>query len=235
MLLEVSDLRSGYGRLTILHGVDLEAEAGRVTTLLGPNGAGKSTIMKAIAGELAVAGGDVRLDGRSIAALGALDTARAGVAYVPQERNVFAGLTVRENLRTAALAFNGGERRLGDVFARFPILKERANQPASSLSGGERQILAISTALVGAPSLLLLDEPTAGLAPMFVDLIIDWVGELTARGMGVVWVVEQTPEKILTLSETTFVVGAGRIADVVPSSELLLNGRLERVVFEMHQ
>jgi branched-chain amino acid transport system ATP-binding protein len=232
MLLEARGLQSGYGKLTVLHGVDLAAEAGRITAVLGPNGAGKSTIMKTIAGHLPVTGGTLALDGQSVAGLGALGAARAGIGYVPQEGNVFAGLSVRDNLRAAALAFEGAEARVADVLARFPILEERGGQDASSLSGGERQTLAIATALIGAPRLILLDEPTAGLAPIFVDRIVDWVQELTRGGMAVVWVIEQNPEKVLAISETTHVIEAGRTVQTLPSRDLLQEGRLEQVLFE---
>ena len=232
MLLEVKGLQSGYGKLTVLHGVELTADAGKITTVLGPNGAGKSTIMKTIAGHLPVKAGEVRFHGDSVVGMGALEAARTGIGYVPQDGNVFAELSVRDNLRAAALAFEGAEARVDDVLRRFPILDERGDQFASSLSGGERQTLAIATALIGAPRLLLLDEPTAGLAPIFVDRIIDWVRELTADGMGVVWVIEQNPEKVLAISGHTHVIEAGRTAQTVPSKDLLEPGRLEQVLFE---
>ena len=232
MLLDVTGLQSGYGKLTVLHGVELAAEAGKITTVLGPNGAGKSTIMKTIACHLPVQGGDVRLDGRSVVRQTALEAARAGIGYVPQDGNVFAGLSVRDNLRAAALSHPGAEGRVANVLERFPVLGERSDQLASSLSGGERQTLAIATALIGAPRLLLLDEPTAGLAPIFVDRIIDWVQELTAGGMGVVWVIEQNPEKVLAISGTTHVIEAGHTVSTLPSRELLESGRLEQILFE---
>ncbi|MEO1198590.1 MAG: ABC transporter ATP-binding protein [Pseudomonadota bacterium] len=233
MLLEVENLQSGYGKLTILHGINLVAKPGEITTVLGPNGAGKSTLMKAIAGHLPVKAGDIRFRGDSIAGHNALHTCMAGIGYVPQESNVFAELSVRDNLRAAALAFPNADTHIQDVFERFPILEERGSQAASTLSGGERQTLAIATALVGTPSLVVLDEPTAGLAPMFVERIIDWVTDLARDGMAVVWVVEQNPEKVLAVSETTYIVEAGQNADVMASSALLEPGRLEEVVFEM--
>ena len=232
MLLEVEGLQSGYGKLTVLHGVEIAADAGRITTMLGPNGGGKSTIMKTIGGHLPVKAGSVRFHGESVAGMSALQAARTGIGYVPQDGNVFAGLSVRDNLRAAALSFDGAESRVADVLARFPILDERGDQFASSLSGGERQTLAIATALIGAPRLLLLDEPTAGLAPIFVDRIIAWVQELTEGGMGVIWVIEQNPEKVLAISGHTHVIEAGRTAQTVPSAELLEPGRLEQVLFE---
>ena len=230
MQLDVAGLTSGYGNVTILHGLDFSARPGEITCVLGPNGAGKSTLMKTIAGQLAVTGGDIKIGGTSIAGFGPLRTCKAGVGYVPQERNVFTELTVRDNLAAASLAFAGAAAKIDDVFNRFPILQERARQRASTLSGGERQTLAIAMALLAEPEIILLDEPTAGLAPIFVDRIVDWIRELAGRGMCVVWVVEQNPEKILAISGTTFVIEAGRNKDVLESRSLLAPGMLARVL-----
>ena len=232
MLLEVSGLHAGYGKLTILQGMEIAAEAGRITTVLGPNGAGKSTLMKAIAGHIRVTAGTVRFGGEDIAPRGALACARAGIGYVPQEGNIFAGLSVADNLKVAALNYEGAEARVAGVLDRFPILEERKRQAASTLSGGERQTLAIATALIGAPRLLLLDEPTAGLAPIFVTAIIDWVRELTDEGMAVIWVIEQNPEAVLAISHTTNVIAAGRNRETLPSRDLLEPKRLQSIIFE---
>lgn len=234
MKLEVKGLHSGYGKVTILHGVDFVAEPGEITCILGPNGAGKSTLMKTIAGHLPVGQGDILLDGTSIASLSALKTTMAGVGYVPQENNTFADMTVRDNLLASALSFADTEGRVQDTYARFPILKERSNQQASTLSGGERQTLAIANALVGNPQLLILDEPTAGLAPIFVDRIVEWVRELAQDGVSVVWVVEQNPEKILKISRTTWMVDAGCNRETLPSEDLLVPGRLEEMLLQEH-
>lgn len=230
MQLEISALESGYGKVTILHGLNLAAAPGEITCLLGPNGAGKSTLMKTIAGQLPVTAGDMTLDGKSIAGLGPLQICKSGIGYVPQDRNVFTQLSVRDNLAAASLAYPGAAARIDDVFKRFPILLERSRQNASTLSGGERQTLAIATALLAAPKIMLLDEPTAGLAPLFVDRIVNWIKELASDGMCVIWVVEQNPEKILSSSGTTFVMEAGRIRDVLDSRSLLEPGRLEQVM-----
>ncbi|WP_172327930.1 ABC transporter ATP-binding protein [Mangrovicoccus sp. HB161399] len=234
MKLEVKGLQSGYGKVTILHGVDLVAEPGEITCVLGPNGAGKSTLMKTIAGHLPVSGGDVLLDGRSVAALGPLDTVRAGIGYVAQEQNTFAKMSVRDNLLASALAFEGTDALIAETYRRFPILKERSYQLASTLSGGERQTLAIANALLASPRLLILDEPTAGLAPIFVDQIIAWITELSQKGMSVVWVVEQNPEKILKISRTTWMLDAGRNRETLPSRDLLEPGRLEEMLLQEH-
>lgn len=234
MKLDVKNLHSGYGKVTILHGMNFTAESGEITCVLGPNGAGKSTLMKTIAGHLPVNSGDISIDGRSIAADTALAVTQAGIAYVPQEQNTFAEMTVRDNLLASALNFSDTGARIDDTYRRFPILKERSHQLASTLSGGERQTLAIANALIGAPKLLILDEPTAGLAPIFVDRIVDWVCELTETGMSVIWVVEQNPEKILKISRTTWMIDAGRNRETLPSTDLLQPGRLEEMLLQAH-
>ena len=234
MQLEVKALKSGYGKVQILHGVDLIAPAGEITAVLGPNGAGKSTLMKTIAGHLPVMAGEIRYRGNSLVGHTALLICKEGIGYVPQERNVFAELTVRDNLSASALAFEGAEERIGEVLRRFPILGERAGQLASTLSGGERQTLAIAMALVAGPDVLILDEPTAGLAPIFVDRIVSWVRELAQDGMGVIWVVEQNPEKILATSGTAYVVDAGRNSETMAAKTLLEPGRLEEVLLQVH-
>ncbi|MFV0382992.1 ABC transporter ATP-binding protein [Paracoccus sp. (in: a-proteobacteria)] len=234
MQLEITALKSGYGKVQILHGLDMSVPPAQITAVLGPNGAGKSTLMKTIAGHLPVMSGDITLGGRAIANQGPLQVCRQGLGYVPQERNVFADLSVRDNLRASSVAFDGADARVAEVFDRFPILDERADQVASTLSGGERQTLAIAMALVAGPQVLILDEPTAGLAPIFVDRIVAWVRELAADGMGVIWVVEQDPEKILAVSGMAHVIDAGRNAQSVKASDLLRPGRLEEVLLQSH-
>ena len=284
MLLDVRGLVSGYGRVTILHGVDLAVAASEIVVVLGPNGAGKSTLMKTIAGHLQPSEGTVVLDGADITGRTAQDVAAHGVGYVPQEHNVFRELSVRDNLRIAALSYRGTKRgrrllrslsrrsvaipapvrcahgplgprprsaamgevqaelvrsasrnRLEAVFERFPILAQRASQRAATLSGGERQTLAVSSALVGDPLVMLLDEPAAGLAPLFVKQMVEWVRDLADAGMGVVWVVEQNPDLILAASARTYLVEGGRITDEFDSRELLKPGRLRELLLEERQ
>ena len=148
--------------------------------------------------------------------------------------NVFAELSVRDNLQVSSFAFEGAADRVEDVLNRFPILGERSDQLASTLSGGERQTLAIATALVAGPDILVLDEPTAGLAPIFVDRIVGWIGELVQEGMGVAWVVEQNPEKILNMSEKAYVLDAGKNSATMDSKTLLEPGRLEEILLQVH-
>ncbi|MCL6286065.1 ABC transporter ATP-binding protein [Ruegeria sp. 2012CJ41-6] len=234
MQLEVRGLKSGYGKVQILHGINLKVPSGEITTVLGPNGAGKSTLMKTIAGHLPMMEGEVVHNGQHLNGIGPLHVCIAGVGLVPQDANVFSDLSVRDNLNASAAAFEGAIERIAEVLKRFPILQERSNQLASTLSGGERQTLAIATALVAGPDILLLDEPTAGLAPIFVDRIVGWVEELAQDGTGIAWVVEQNPEKILAISEDAYVLDAGRVADVLKSKTLLEPGRLEEVLLQVH-
>src|SRR5919106_932093 len=182
MLLDVRGLESGYGKVTILHGIDLTVDAGEIVVVLGPNGAGKSTLLKTIAGHLSVTVGEVLLDGARIdSTLDAAGVSNAGVGYVPQEGNVFGRLSVLENLNVGALGRpDQMDEAVETALKRFPILRDRAGQRASTLSGGERQILAISSAIMLAPRLILLDEPTSGLSPVFVGTIVDWIVELVA-------------------------------------------------------
>jgi len=234
MQLEITSLKSGYGKVQILHGVDLIVPAGEITTVLGANGAGKSTLMNTIAGHLPVMSGGIHHNGLEMNMLSPLQTCKAGVGIVPQEANVFAELSVKDNLRVSSFAFEGADERVKEVLKRFPILGERADQLASTLSGGERQTLAIATALVAGPDILILDEPTAGLAPIFADRIVSWVCELVQEGMGVAWVVEQNPEKILKVSQKAYVMDAGKNSATIDSKTLLQPGRLEEILLQVH-
>ncbi|MDG1406735.1 MAG: ABC transporter ATP-binding protein [Octadecabacter sp.] len=234
MQLEVNSLKSGYGKVQILHGVDITIPAGEITTVLGANGAGKSTLMKTIAGHLPVMSGEIHHNGQKLNGLGPLHVCKAGIGFVPQEANVFAELSVRDNLQVSSFAFEGAADRVAEVLRRFPILEERADQLASTLSGGERQTLAIATALIAGPDILILDEPTAGLAPIFHDRIVSWVCELVQEGMGVAWVVEQNPEKILSVSKKVYVFDAGKNSATKDSKTLLEPGRLEEILLQVH-
>lgn len=235
MLLEVRGLVSGYGRVTVLHGVDLTASAGEIVVVLGPNGAGKSTLMKTVGGHLPPASGEVLLEGENVAGFSAQAAAQHGIGYVPQEHNVFAELTVRDNLRVAALSYRGTDAVFETVFERFPILAQRSTQRAATLSGGERQTLAVSSALIGDPKVLLLDEPTAGLAPLFVKQMVEWVQELAGSGMGVIWVIEQNPEMILAASARAYLMHGGRVTDEFEGRELLEPGRIRELLLEERQ
>lgn len=235
MLLEVRGLVSGYDRVTVLHGIELKASAGEIVVVLGPNGAGKSTLMKTVGGHLQPTSGEVLLEGCDITGLSAQAAAKHGIGYVPQEHNVFRELTVRDNLRVAALGSRGTDAGFETVFERFPILAQRASQRAATLSGGERQTLAVSSALIGEPKVLLLDEPTSGLAPLFTKQMVEWVQELADSGMGVIWVIEQNPEMILAASARAYLMHGGRVTDEFEGRELLKPGRIRELLLEERQ
>jgi len=211
-LLEADGVVAGYRPdLPILHGVSIRVARGEVVTIIGPNGAGKSTFIKAVAGLVDVSEGSIRLDGREIAGTPAHRLAGEGVAYVPQTDNVFATLTIHENLRVGAAPLPRdviGER-IEAAYAAFPPLAERRDRKARVLSGGQRQMLAIARALITDPGLVLLDEPTAGLAPKVVGEVFEMVRDLAARGVAVL-MVEQNARAALKISDRGYVLAEGR-------------------------
>lgn len=219
MRLRARDLVAGYGRLPVLHGIDLDVEDGELVAVLGPNGAGKSTLVKTLARVLPVMSGELEVDGRSIVRWRTSDAAAYGIGLVPQDDNVFAHLTVQENLTLSARGSSGGEL-VDAVYERFPMLGGRAAQNAGSLSGGERQSLAVAMAFVASPTLLLLDEPTTGLAPIVSQELTDWIVEIAASGATVVWVVEQNPEPVLAAAHRAYVLDGGEVRHEGPAGEL---------------
>ncbi|MCL5958216.1 MAG: ATP-binding cassette domain-containing protein, partial [Chloroflexi bacterium] len=184
-LLEVKEVKSGYGRMLVLHGVDLSVAEGALTVLLGPNGAGKTTLMQTIFGLLPLAAGSVQFQGESIAGLDPALIARKGIGYVPQENSVFPDLTVHENLEMGGFSLKDSRKTVNEVYELFPRLKERVTQKAGTLSGGERQMLAVGCALLLKPRLLILDEPTTGLAPQMREVLIETIREINNRGTSI--------------------------------------------------
>ncbi len=172
-MLDLQNVESGYGETQVLHGLTLHAQPGRVLAILGRNGAGKSTLLKTVMGLLPTRAGDIRLDGTALNGKRPFDIAKLGIAYVPETRDIFPSLSVRENLMLAAARFGGGDWTMERVIALFPRLGERLDNGGAQLSGGEQQMLAIARALLMNPRLLILDEPTEGLAPIIVKLIHD--------------------------------------------------------------
>jgi branched-chain amino acid transport system ATP-binding protein len=212
-MLEVHDLTAGYGHVQILHGVSLEAPKGRVTALLGANGAGKSTLMRTIAGLLPPSSGRIIVGGIDITSLATHERVELGIALVPEGRQVFPGLSVAENLRLGAITRRGHDgisKRLNEMYSLFPRLAERSRQSAGTLSGGEQQMLAIARGLMAAPELLLLDEPTLGLAPAMCLTIYRTIGDLVARGFTIL-LAEQNVPQALALAVTGHVIENGRI------------------------
>ena len=218
-LLEAERVYGGYGGVDILNGVDLAVDDGQIVVVIGPNGAGKSTAMKAIFGLVRVRAGKVRLAGEDITNARPDQLVPKGMSYVPQEGNVFLSLTVQENLEMGAyIRADDYAAELEQVFEIFPLLKERRRQRAGQMSGGERQMVAIGRALMVRPRLLLLDEPTAGLSPKFIDLIFERILAINARGISVL-MVEQNARKALALAQRGYVLvgGANRHQDTCPN------------------
>ncbi len=221
-LLEVDGLESGYGDALVLRGVSLRAGSDEIVSLIGPNGAGKSTLLKTIYGLVPARAGSIRLLGREITRLRADRLTRAGVNFVPQVDNVFPSLTVAENLKVSVLPMPRAGR--GDAIARvedlFPLVRERARQRAGTLSGGQRKLVALARAVVTRPSLLLLDEPSAGLAPRAVAEVFEKLAEIASLGIGIV-MVEQNARRALALSHRGYVLDMGRNAFEGTGRELL--------------
>jgi branched-chain amino acid transport system ATP-binding protein len=216
-LLEVEELRVRYGAVEAVHGVSFAANAGEVTALIGANGAGKSSTLAAISG-LVPAGGRIRFDGRDIAGTPPHAIVRAGIVQVPEGREILAQMTVEENL---LMGLRGRDRSdLGSAYERFPILRERRGLLAGTLSGGEQQMLAVARALLARPRLLLLDEPSLGLAPLIVKRVFDTLADLKSQGVTML-VVEQNALRALRLADRAFVMELGRIVMRGTGPELL--------------
>ncbi|RCW45713.1 branched-chain amino acid transport system ATP-binding protein [Halopolyspora algeriensis] len=212
--LEVRDLTASYGPVTALDGVTIRAERGRITAVLGANGAGKTTLLRSVSGLVPTSSGQVLLGDRELTRASAETIARAGIAQVPEGRGVITELTVEENLRLGDLLGTARRRqrhRLEQVYALFPVLAERRRRDAHSLSGGERQMLVIGRALLCAPEVLLLDEPSLGLAPQIVAQIFGVLRELVDHDGMTVLLVEQNARSALSIADAGFVLNLGRV------------------------
>jgi len=225
-MLEVRDVAVTYGRIRALRGVSLRVEPGEIVALIGPNGAGKSTLLAAIAGLVRPEAGQIAFLGARIDGRPAEETARAGLALVPEGRSTLRHMTVRENLLLGAYTRRGGDAVAADLeamLARFPALRPRLGQKAGTLSGGEQQMLVIARALMGRPRLLLLDEPSLGLAPLVTAAIFETIGELAREGVTIL-LVEQNARQALALARRAYVLELGRI--VLEGAGLLDNERV---------
>ena len=221
-LLTIQNLSAGYGKLTILHNISLNVQAGQFVAILGPNGSGKSTLLKTIFGLTTVFDGSVQLGGSELIGVATERIGQQGIAYVPQRENVFPSLTVRENLLLAVrkLQRHAAEPRLHEATELFPILGKRQSQRAGQLSGGERQMLAIAIGWLAQPKIMLLDEPSAGLSPLFVSEVFRTLQTLTKTGMTLV-VVEQNARSILRWCSYAYVLREGQIAFQGSAAEIL--------------
>ena len=231
-LLEVRGLSAGYGSVQVLWEVDLEIEARQIVALVGANGAGKTTLLRAISGMIPTRSGSIRFGDREIAGASIESIVDLGIAHVPEGRRLFSGLTVRENLRL------GGWRRkntdLGRVIELFPVLGQRLNQVASTLSGGEQQMCAIARGLMGEPSLLLIDELSLGLAPIMVDEIVERLPQIAGAGTAVL-LVEQDIDTALAISQSGYVLDTGRITKSGSSAELLADSTIQEAYLGLRQ
>jgi branched-chain amino acid transport system ATP-binding protein len=228
-LLVVDGLTVAYGAVVAIRDVSLEVARGEIVATLGPNGAGKTTLLRTLAGALKPQRGSVAFDGSALTGLVPEAVVRRGVALVPEGRHVFPGLTVEENLTVGGIARTDREELRADMdrwLSRFPILGERAHQLAGTLSGGEQQQLAIARALMSRPRMLLLDEPSLGLAPIFVDRIFELIQELRSEGVTVL-LVEQNVHRALEIADRAYVLSVGRVV-ASGSADQLVEGELER-------
>ena len=220
-MLEISALNAWYGESHVLHGVDFHVQEGEVVTLLGRNGAGKTTTMKSIMGLVPRREGSIRFKGAETIRMAPDSVARAGVAFCPEERGIFASLNVTENLMLPPQIAPGG-MTVAEIHTLFPNLKERANSQGTKLSGGEQQMLAIGRILRTGARLLLLDEPTEGLAPVIIQQIGATIRAIKARGFTVL-LVEQNFRFAATVADRHYVMDHGRIVDMIPNAELADN------------
>ena len=226
-MLQIESLTSHYGRIQALNGIDLTIEKGELVALVGANGAGKTTLLRTISGVQPISGGSIRFDGIDVTRMNAAARVKLGISQVPEGRQVFGPMTVESNLWLGAYTRGKGEAKqsLERVYALFPVLKERRKQPAGTLSGGQQQMLAISRALMAAPRLLLLDEPSMGLAPVLVEEILQVIQELRETGATLL-LVEQNAHVALSLADRGYVMEIGTITLADTGSALLASSKV---------
>lgn len=226
-MLTVEGLRSRYGRIEALHGIDLHIDSGEIVTIVGANGAGKTTLLRCLSGLQPISAGQIIFRGEALATTPAYKRLKRGLAQSPEGRQIFTNLTVEENLRLGAFLFTDDrvDRDMENAFQMFPILKEKRNLAAGGLSGGQQQMLAIARALMGRPSCLLLDEPSMGLAPILVQQIFDVVKSMRDLKVTVL-LVEQNAFGALSVADRGYVMETGKITMEGPADELLADPRI---------
>jgi branched-chain amino acid transport system ATP-binding protein len=235
-VLKIRSLNVAYGGLRALSDVTLDVEAGRFVTVVGPNGAGKTTLFKAISGTVTPLSGEISYSGRDLLKLAPAERARLGIAHVPEGRQVFASMTVMENLEMGAYAGRGRvdwKALLPTILELFPVLEERAGQLAGTLSGGEQQMLAIGRGLASAPELLMLDEPSMGLAPTIVDAIFDRVHQIHRQHDLTILLVEQRVAEALESCDRGYVLETGRVVLQGTHDDLMSNEQVRRAYLGM--
>ncbi len=227
-MLTVENLKSGYGRIEALHGVSIEVNAGEIVTLVGSNGAGKTTLLRAISGVQSISSGRILYRGQPIERVSPHRRVALGIAQVPEGRQLFAPLSVEDNLKLGAWTrpTKDFEGTLGPIFELFPMLKELRHASAGMLSGGQQQMLAVGRALMSKPQLLLLDEPSMGLAPMLVEQILKAVAGLKSAGLTVL-LIEQNARAALAIADRGYVLETGRITASGRGAELLADGSVQ--------
>lgn len=230
-LLEIKDLHAFYGKSHVLHGVDMRVDQGEIVSLLGRNGVGRSTTVKAVMGQVD-ATGSVRFKGDEIIGLKAFEIAHRGLGYVPESRDVFPVLTVEQNLILGEKKGKKSRWSLNDMYQMFPGLKERRSMQAGVLSGGEQQMLTLCRTLMGDPDLIMIDEPTEGLAPKLVDLVAEYLNELKNRGISIL-LVEQKLAISLEISQRIYVMGRGAIVFSGTPRDLKANGNIRKEWLEV--
>jgi branched-chain amino acid transport system ATP-binding protein len=229
-MLSLADVSAGYAGFQALFGVTMQVNAGESVAVIGPNGAGKTTLLRVISKLVPPTSGDIRMEGASLGRVPAHEVLARGIAHVPENRRLFPRLTVEENLRMGAFPREARKRfaeRLAQVYALFPRLRERSGQPAGTLSGGEQQMCAIGRALMSGPKLLLLDEPSAGLAPVVVHSIFELVRRICREGYTVL-IVEQNIRQVLKVVGRAYLLEAGRIRLAGSSQELLASDDIRK-------
>jgi branched-chain amino acid transport system ATP-binding protein len=227
IILKLSNIESYYGPIMAIRGISLEVPRGRIVTLLGANGAGKTTVLRTIAGVLPVPAPAVRFDGAPVGGRPAHELVGRGIVLVPEGRRIFPSLTVEENLLVGAYRGRPGRWTLARVYALFPVLAERRRQPGTNLSGGEQQMLAISRALMSRPSVLLLDEPSLGLAPQLVQTIFRVIRDINAEGTTIL-LVEQNAHMALVTAHRGYIMEVGRITHADETKALLASDRVRK-------
>lgn len=224
VILEMDSIVGGYGSTTILHETSFEVERDRLTTIIGPNGAGKSTALKAIFGMLRIRSGSIRFEGEEIVGLDQAELLSKGISFVPQGRNIFPSMTVRDNLELGGVSLGDqalAKRRItGIAFEQFPILAQKADNQAGTLSGGEQKMLEVGRAMLLEPKLLLIDEPSIGLSPILVEQVFGLLTELRDSGVTIL-MIEQNAKKALEVSDQGIVMQQGRLALSGPAGDIL--------------